>query len=377
VSDILKRMLAEAAERFGPIPEQVTFGDGIDWSSELAETMLYVELPFWLMLSPGPVDIEWAGTTFTIHVCPMWMEVFVHEVTDSRVTVAHQGPWHPTYEPTQELAVELARHQEPWMRRLCKTVLRLSTRAHSSAFRELGPAELPRVRAEQEAYWASLCEAHIPVVNELIQRYRLVTYDHFAFEVSAWDVSVWYLKHSNKGYRAVLLPYKSWDCKPVIVEDGAAPSDPPKVRPFQWAELPDLGSMTSAEATPGEFDLLDARSLMQRGHYTGAVRRAVTAMEAVVAWALLGELKKNYSASEAEQQLKNTDNDFPGRLRQWRKLANPPISQQEFDEFEVTRKIRHDIVHRGLRLGHNERGLAQRAVDTGRWCESASKIDPL
>jgi hypothetical protein len=34
---------------------------------------------------------------------------------------------------------------------------------------------------------------------------------------------------------------------------------------------------------------------------------------------------------------------------------------------DATRKIRHQIVHRGLRLGHDDRGGAQKAVDTGRW----------
>jgi hypothetical protein len=128
-----------------------------------------------------------------------------------------------------------------------------------------------------------------------------------------------------------------------------------------------LTTASSANATPGEFDLLDARSLMERGDYTGAVRRTVTAIEAVLAWALLGELEKRYSAADAAQRLENTKNDFPGRLAQWRKLAKPAIGQAEFDEFETTRQIRHEIVHRGRRLVHHERGRAQRAVDTGRW----------
>jgi hypothetical protein len=39
----------------------------------------------------------------------------------------------------------------------------------------------------------------------------------------------------------------------------------------------------------------------------------------------------------------------------------------EFTDFEATRKIRHEIVHKGRRLGYDERGRAQRAIDTGRW----------
>ena len=43
--------------------------------------------------------------------------------------------------------------------------------------------------------------------------------------------------------------------------------------PLQWR---------FALSTPGEFDLLDARSLIERGDYTGAARRTVTAIEAVL-----------------------------------------------------------------------------------------------
>jgi hypothetical protein len=122
----------------------------------------------------------------------------------------------------------------------------------------------------------------VPVINELIQRYRLQTYDYFAYEVSAWDVPVWYVKYADIGYRAVLLPYKEWDAKPVTIEDGETPGDPPKVRQFEWTSLDALAAASSGDATPGEFDLLDARSLMERGDYTGAVRRTVTAIEAVL-----------------------------------------------------------------------------------------------
>jgi len=377
MSDVLKKIIADSSARSGPLPESFTFGDGIDWSSPLQETLLYVELPFWLMTPPGPVEVRWSGVMFTVDVCSPWMEVFAGEITDSRVSCLHQGPLRPNgYEPSKEIADLLDSKQIKWLHRPCKTMLRLTARAHADAFREIAATEPPRAKVEREAYMASLCEAHLPVVNELIQRYRLVTYDYFAYEVSAWDVPVWYLKHSGAGYRAILLPYKSWDAKPVTVEDADIPAGPPKIRPFQWATPAQLTAASSDDATPGEFDLLDARSLMERGDYTGAVRRTVTAIEAVLAWALLGELKKRYSPEDAARKLANTDNDFPGRLAQWRRLAQPPISQQEFDEFETTRRIRHEIVHRSRRLLHGERGRAQRAVDTSRWLFNKIEAKP-
>lgn len=376
VSETGKQLVERMAEKYGPIPESFVFGDGIDWNSPLEDTMLYVELPFWLMMPPGPVDVEWSGRRFTVHVCPQWMEVFAGDIRDSRQTVVHHGPWIPNYSPPEPLAEALNEVPISWMERGCKTVLRLAVRAHSGAFRALGDGNPPRAAREREAYWASLCEAHLPVVNELIQRYRLVTYDFFAYEVSAWDVPVWFLKHAGEGYRAVLLPYKAWDSKPVVVEDGEKPSDPPRVTSFQWATTVDLEATSSETASAGEFDLLDARSLMERGDYTGAVRRTVTAIEAILRSALLAELDKKYPTAEAESRTARTDTDFPGRLAQWRKLAKPSISQMEFDEFETTRTIRHQIVHRGRRLVHDERWRAQRAVDTGRWLYNKIEAKP-
>jgi hypothetical protein len=361
-----KEILGQLAAQARPTPRSFTFGDGIEWSSPLNETLLYVELPFWLMTPPGTVAVEWCGTTFPVDICSPWMEVFVVEVTDSRASCIHQGPWRDDYVAEEYLPTELSEEDLRLLARPTKTVLRLTTRGHAGAFRELAESEPPRARHEQKAYWASLCEAHIPVVNELIQRYRLVTYDFFPYEVSAWDVPIWYLKHGGAGYRAMLLSYKEWDRRPVVVE-RLDENGLPVMKPFEWATPHALGDVSSELATPGEFDLLDARSLMERGDYTGAVRRTVTAIEAVLEWALLGQLKEQYSPAEAATKLENTKNNFPGRLAQWRKLAQPAISQSEFDELESTRQLRHDIVHRARRILQSERGRAQRAVDTSRW----------
>jgi hypothetical protein len=368
---VVDEFLRRASEKYGPVPEAWEFGDTIDWTSETAETHLYVELPFWLMMAAGSVTVTWASVTFALEICSPWMEVFVDEVTDSRISCFHQGPWSDTYQPPQEWAALRGEEQVTWLPRRCKTVLRLSALAHTSAFRTLSDSDLPRARAEQQAYWASLAEAHVPVVNELIQRYRLASYDYFAYEVSAWDVPVWYLKHKAAGYRAVLLPYKTWDERPVAI--GGIP---PEARSFSFATLPELEAISSSEATPGEFDLLDARSLMERGDYTGAVRRTVTAIEAALEWALLNELEKRYPRTEARERLEGTKNDVPGRLRQWRKLAKPEITDAQVAEFEATRSIRHEIVHHGLRLSHDDRGRAQRAVDTGRWLYNRIESKP-
>lgn len=114
--------------------------------------------------------------------------------------------------------------------------------------------------------------------------------------------------------------------------------------------------------------MLDARNLMERGDYTGAVRRATSAIEAVVEWRLREELTKQHSEADVDRRLAASENDFPGRLRQLCKLMGPSApSGTLLDEFEETRRVRHDIVHRSRRLTSSEKGRAQRAVDTGRW----------
>ncbi|WP_445163706.1 hypothetical protein ACTXG5_11125 [Mycobacterium sp. Dal123C01] len=299
------------------------------------------------------------------------MEIFGWEITDSRTTAIHQGPVPAQrWQPSEELAAVFGEDTPPWLMRRCKTVIRLVTEAHTDPFRELEENAIPRLRAEKEAYRASLCEAHLPVINELIQRYRLVTYDYFAHEVDAWDVPVWYVRQGSGGHATVLLRYKEWDDKPIFVErDGTR-------RQFAWTSPEAISSSCTVTPTPGEFDLLDARSLMERGDYNGAVRRTVTAIEAVLRWALNNELRKRHDEAEAERKTANTDNDFPGRLAQWRKLAESQISQVRFDEFERTRKIRNAIVHRALRLTFDDRSSAQRSVDTGRWLYNKIESDP-
>lgn len=359
---VLKDELVNAESEPPEVPESFFFGDGIDWTSPTTETRLYVELPFWLMTPPGPVTVSYEATNFVIDICSPWMEVFGWEVTDSRATAIHQGPITADgWQPSPTLIEELADGDVTCMMRRCKTVLRIVTQAHTSPFQKLPDDAIPRRHAEQEAYRASLCEAHIPVINELIQCYRLNTYDYFPHEVDAWDVPIWYVSQAGSHHPTALLPYKTWDDKPVLIgRDGTQ-------QQFAFTTPQAITDTSTSDATPGEFDLLDARSLMERGDYTGAVRRTVTAIEAVLRWALKNELSKRYNEAEAERRTANTDNDFPGRLAQWRKSAQPDISDVLFDEFAKTREIRHEIVHRALRLTFEKRGLAQRAVDTSRW----------
>jgi hypothetical protein len=341
-----------------PPTRSYVLGDGINWRSPLNQAFLYVELPFWLMVPAGAIQVEWSGARFTVDVCPPWQEVFAGEVTDSRRTVIDYGPQGP--DMRSALRRSMVEVPVPSLPRPCKTMLRLTTRAHSSAFESQGNGAT--ASPEQEAYRASLCRAHIPVVNEVIQRYRLETYDFFAYEVSPWDVPVWYVKFKNNGFCVIVSPYKQYDRKPEYKVLGSSSS-----REFQYSTPVELSSVSTSGATPGEFDLLDAWSLIERGDYTGAVRRTVTAIEAVTEWALRIELEKQLSREEVDEKLANTEMDFPGRLRQLNKLRKPPIAKVLIDAFQRARKMRNDIVHRGRRISDDEHGDVERVVDTTRW----------
>lgn len=153
------------------------------------------------------------------------------------------------------------------------------------------------------------------------------------------------------------------------------PDLPP--RPFRFTDVVTLLETIPTDATPGELELLDARSLMERGDYTGAVRRTATALEAVVGWALAAALRNHHDEAEVQRRVTASMNDFPGRLRQWLKLTAVQVPEQLVDELEVTRSLRHDIVHRARRVSAAERGVAQRCVDTGRWLFNFIEQEPV
>jgi hypothetical protein len=205
------------------------------------------------------------------------------------------------------------------------------------------------------AYFAALCAGHIPVVNEVIVRYRLATYDYFPFEVSPWDVPVWFVQAAQGHVMVPLLPHRSWDDKPLV--NGELMS----------LITPDELSAARTTPEPGEVELLDGLMLMERGDYAGAVRRVVTAVEVIVESRLRVEFEQLYPSAEVERRLMASQNDFPGRLRQWARLSGNELPEPLVGELERTRALRHAIVHRGLRFPYRERGTAQRAVDTTRW----------
>jgi len=121
---------------------------------------------------------------------------------------------------------------------------------------------------------------------------------------------------------------------------------------------------------------MDALNLMERGDYTGAVRRITTAVEAAGHAALQAELLTKHSADDVEERLAKSANDFPGRVRQYQKLSGRRLPDALASQLEQTRGLRHEIVHRARRITFSDRGTAQMAVDTGRWTFNWFENDP-
>jgi hypothetical protein len=156
--------------------------------------------------------------------------------------------------------------------------------------------------------------------------------------------------------------------------EEAPDADPPKR--LQLTTKEELQATSSASATSGKNDLLDARNLMERGDYNGAVRRTTTALEVLVEHQLRAELLKTLPPATVETRLEKGRNDFPGRLRQWQKLSGVTLPTGILKSIEETRALRHEIVHAGRRLSFAERGLAQRLTDQGRWAYNHIERDP-
>ena len=103
--------------------------------------------------------------------------------------------------------------------RKCKTVLRIETRCNADVWHRLrlpDQIECQMPRRGTTLYADELCRAHIPVVNRLIQSYRLTSYDYFAFEVAPWDIPIWYIERDAQSVRTLLVPYRGWDHRPLI-----------------------------------------------------------------------------------------------------------------------------------------------------------------
>lgn len=341
------------------LPESWWVGKDLDWNAPLIDVSLWVELPFWLMTGDGPLTVEHAGISFEVLVSEACYELFMHAVTDSRRTVRYLGPWPPHGELLESL--DKLREQEPGAQfawRKCRTVVKIPACCHEGVF-EQGFAGGDSASAA--IYRAELCRAHIPVLNRLIQDYRLATYDYFAFEVAPWDVPSWMLEHRGRSVTTVLLPYKEWDRKPRLVDGDGGETV------YELISHQNLAANMQSPISPGELELMDALNLMQRGDYSGAVRRVMTAIEVVVEAAVEQAMGAQTGEGDAARFLRKTRMRFFDRVEKYEAVTGRTFPTALRKQLDRTRKLRHTIVHDGYRISVSDRGAAQQSVDTGRW----------
>jgi hypothetical protein len=324
------------------------------------------------MVDNTTITTEVEGHEFQVAVHDNYFELHIQLATDSRQSVLYRGPLRKLGDLSDTIQQVRQKNPDlPLMWRKCKTVLKIATRCNGEVW---NPAITDKRLSEGtvKLYLWALCKAHIPVVNRLVQGYRLATYDYFAFEIAPWDVPRWQIESSGHAVSCLLVPYRGWDMKPVMSERGTFGFKPPvgstgRPKLYQLISGEDLRKQVSATATSGEFELLDALNLMERGDYSGAVRRITTAIEVVVE-AMVGRgIEAAEGKPSAEKFLKGTRMDFDRRVSKYETLNGRILSDGLRKQLTETRKLRHRIVHQGCRINLGERGLAQQSVDTGRW----------
>jgi len=340
------------------LPQEYWIGQELDWEAPSIPVDLRVELPFWIMVPDCVQDVDVNGHKFSVEIKDSYVELYAGAVTDSRYTCVYFGPPKPL---SPELKKAIKKSHASVLSRKCKTVLRI----HSACNKDVLTAAKPEDKRSRSAhrYLRYFCAAHIEVVNRLVQQYRLSTYDLFSYEVSPWDVPIWFVGWGEDALRIVLQDYRAWDEKPVMYSNMTAS----KGERYKLIDAAELQSAMSAEASAGEYELLDALNFIERGDYSGAVRRITTAIEAQLESVLRQELLKIHPVAEVEKKLKASENDFPGRLRQYQKLSRRKSSAALGKELDTIRTLRHSIVHNAYRIPFSQSEQLQRVVGTGRW----------
>ena len=344
-----------------PIAKKVWMGQDLNWDASQIEVALWCELQFWIMVPNCSLEVEVNGHKFTVDIDDSLIEKYAGIISGSKSSFVYIGP--PNRASSQigpKTKKYFKRNKIPVVDRKCKTVLLI----HSSCNEDIVRAAYKSSKRSEaiQFYLNAFCEAHIQVVNQIIQSYRLSTYDYFAHEISPWDIPVWFLVSDTYGpIKIDMLMYACWDMKPNVSDEYGSSSQYTLIDPSQ------LQSALNLKPSAGEYELLDALNLMEQGDYSGAVRRITTAIEAQLESVLQKELCKNYPPDEVTEKLKKSQNDFPGRLRQYLKLSGRIFPDVHLKELNTTRDLRHSIVHQAKRISFHDRGIAQRSVDTGRW----------
>jgi hypothetical protein len=216
-----------------PGPADFMVGRDLKWEAPWIDVRLWVELPFWLMVDNSTLVIEVQGHEFPVDVHDDYFELHVGEFADSRQNVVYRGPRKKLEDLSGAIQQMRKTHPDtPLIWRKCKTILKVATRCNEEVWKRASGDATARPTGLQ-MYLVELCRAHIPVINRLVQDYRLATYDYFPYEVSPWDVSSWVVERERQAISVTLVSYREWDEKPLFLGQmhdviAGAAKEPPK-----------------------------------------------------------------------------------------------------------------------------------------------------
>lgn len=362
------------------------------WDAPITKATIAAELPFWLMIEPSEVELRVGDcpAKATIHqgLVAYHEGKFCLNSNNNLIAVVYDGPL-PRSEQARVDSVESV------VKRLMKTTVEFDIEIHESVIaawiqrNSVLPDDNTKVSMVNLAmqYMSSLAYAHLPFINRLIYAYRSTSFDPFAFEVSEWDVPNWFIETEESFCIVNLMPYKSLDSSPDVGVLGESN------RSRYLATTPeDVQAQANTELMAGKSQILDAKSLLIRGRFSEAIRSAVTAIEVSVETKTRDLLlSSGFPNEQVEAKLAETKMDFFERLRRLQMLIgrripgprvfwdwlnddsdDPPLAPylngvQLTRELDAVRRIRHEIVHRGLGVSIFDRGPALRAIETMSW----------
>jgi hypothetical protein len=359
------------AEYMAGIAEEKEF-----WKSAVIDAELIVELPFWMLIEDGEIEVDYGKTKLTVRVDQNFLAVYDGPLfLGSHANICWIG--HQKQLPNDE-------HGEgvpcPVFRKL-KSVLIVPVRIREgiietlSSHRQIEASDHPKVRQYNRAtqYANTLAFAHLPALNNLIEKYRSSSHDPFAFEITEFDVPSWSLRTPNGFCHFIVMPYWANDTLPSYNSEGIS-------KPFVAADVNALSTVSIARLTPGQRELLDAVSYMFRGRYNESIRYSVTAIEVLVEEQLrLLYAKDGLSKQDVDQKLIDNQMKFHERIEDYERLSGkrlpgPTTHYIHYlngirlrEELASVRLLRHAIVHRGKRISLFERGIARRCVETMTW----------
>jgi hypothetical protein len=115
------------------LPESYWVGQELDWEAEDVPIVLFVELPFWLMVSDCTLAVVVNGHEYMVEVRSWLYALYAREVTSSQLTCIYIGPENGSIDPGLRRQIEAERI--PILRRKCKTVLRIHSKCNSDVLR--------------------------------------------------------------------------------------------------------------------------------------------------------------------------------------------------------------------------------------------------